>query len=137
VNAGVLEIEPEAKGRQSGSIMHSKSLLLLARNELRAVVAAVLGGARYGVKVRLPHSFVMIFLFKGNLSLKDKLRKILKLVFEHARNLAAFAAIYKIVLGLMKLASQHLRYLDEGRPISSIQNSRSLNLSKLFVREAS
>lgn len=81
------------------------SLLTIAGNEVKAVLAALYGGGRYGVKVRLPHAFIMTLLFGQGLSTRDKLKKILRLVKEHASNLAAFAAMYKTILGAMKMVT--------------------------------
>lgn len=83
------------------------SSFLLA--ELTAVVSALIGGAKYGVKIRLPHALVMTFLFRKDLSTKKKLRTVLKLVVEHASNLAAFATIYKVALAVLKTSSRCLR----------------------------
>lgn len=65
-------------------------------DEVQAIVAAVVGGARYGVKIRIPHALVMTVLFRRDLTSKEKIRSVLKLTMEHASNLAMFAAIYKV-----------------------------------------
>mmetsp|Transcript_34957 Transcript_34957/g.104281 ORF Transcript_34957/g.104281 Transcript_34957/m.104281 type:complete len:106 (-) Transcript_34957:794-1111(-) len=65
------------------------------QNEPLAILSALLGGGRYGLKIRLPHALVMTALFRRELSAKEKIRSIVKLTMEHARNLAAFATIYK------------------------------------------
>jgi peroxisomal membrane protein 4 len=88
------------------------SLLLL--DELTAVVSALIGGAKYGVKIRLPHALVMTFLFRKDLSATQKIRTILKLVVEHASNLAAFATIYKCVLAFMKGSSRYIGLRHQG-----------------------
>lgn len=77
-----------------------------SHNELHAVLSALLAGARYGIKIRLPHAFVMTFLFRRNLSTTKKLQGVAKLVREHATNLAAFAASYKLILAVLKLVSK-------------------------------
>jgi peroxisomal membrane protein 4 len=64
--------------------------------EFAAIWQGLVGGALYGVRIRLPHALVMTVLFKRHLSSKEKLRTILKLAKEHASNLAAFAALYKV-----------------------------------------
>jgi len=76
--------------------------------ELHAVVAALVGGARYGLKIRVPHAVVMTALFKRDLSAKQKLRQIIKVTGEHAANLAAFATVYKCMLSVLKYASRQL-----------------------------
>lgn len=70
------------------------SLLLL--DELHAIMAGLVGGLRYGFKIRLPHAFVMTALFRRDLTVEQKMTTIWKLTREHAINLAAFAAIYKV-----------------------------------------
>ncbi|VEU44913.1 unnamed protein product [Pseudo-nitzschia multistriata] len=79
------------------------------QDELAAVISAVIGGASYGIKIRLPHALVMTCLFRNDLTPREKIRTILKLVFEHASNLAAFATIYKVFLAVLKGSSRCLR----------------------------
>ena len=64
--------------------------------ELLAILSGLIGGAKYGVKIRLPHALVMTLLFRNDLSSKEKVQSILKLVVEHATNLGCFATIYKV-----------------------------------------
>jgi peroxisomal membrane protein 4 len=65
-------------------------------DEIQAIVAALVGGARYGIKIRLPHAVVMTLLFRRDLTSKQKVQSVVKLALEHASNLAAFATIYKV-----------------------------------------
>merc|ERR1711924_299122 len=86
--------------------------------ELTALASALVGGMRYGVKIRLPHALVMTFLFRKDLSPKKKIQMIVKLVVEHASNLAAFASIYKFSLAVLKCSSRSIRQgvgLEENR----------------------
>lgn len=87
--------------------MQTDHLLL----ELKSIVNGLLGGGRYGVKIRLPHALVMTILF-GKGSASERLVIILKAVLEHSRNLACFAAIYKAALFLLKWLSLKVRYLN-------------------------
>lgn len=64
--------------------------------ELHAIAAALVGGARYGFKIRLPHAMVMIWLFRRDLTSKQKMSTVARMVREHSINLAAFAALYKV-----------------------------------------
>jgi hypothetical protein len=91
---------------QSSEITDGVSTLL---EELHQILLALVGGARYGIKIRLPHALVMTLLFRRDLSDKEKLKNILRLVLEHASNLAAFATIYKTLLAALKWTSVHLR----------------------------
>ena len=77
-------------------------------DEIGAVLTALLAGARYGLKIRLPHALVMTFLFRRDLSHSEKLKNILRLGFQHASSLAAFATIYKSILALLKYAHRKL-----------------------------
>lgn len=79
--------------------------------ELQSILDGFMGGARYGVKIRLPHAAVMTALFRDG-SPAEKLRLILKAAFQHSRNLAYFAAVYKSVLYALKILSFKLRHLD-------------------------
>jgi hypothetical protein len=75
-------------------------------DELSAIIGATISGAQYGVKIRLPHALVMTLLFrKGTPS--EKLRIILQSTWEHSRNLASFAMLYK-VFSLLTVASYWL-----------------------------
>lgn len=80
----------------------------MVKHELQSIVSALVGGARYGVKIRLPHALVMTVLFRRDLSSKDKLKNIVKLAYQHASSLAAFAAIYKTILSLLKASHRKL-----------------------------
>jgi peroxisomal membrane protein 4 len=74
---------------------HSSSSAFDISSELSAIIASTISGAQYGVKIRLPHAFVMTLLFrKGNA--KEKLYIIIKSTWEHSRNLASFATVYKV-----------------------------------------
>jgi len=76
---------------------------------LLSVVRGFRNGAIYGFKVRLPHAFVMTFLFKSG-SLRSKLTQIAQMTYEHSRNLALFVALYKSLLCIMR----HCRQKEDG-----------------------
>lgn len=102
---------------RSLAAMVANSITSILSEEIRAIISGLLGGARYGVKIRLPHAFVMTFLFRTDLNTKDKIRTIIRLVWEHTRNLASFVTIYKSLLLSLKLLSRLLRNAlhDDGR----------------------
>jgi hypothetical protein len=85
--------------------------------ELHSVISGLIGGAKYGVKIRLPHALLMTFLFRPNLSASQKLKKVLKLSLEHAVKLAAFASIYKVMISSLKWMSRHLRNSEDSENI--------------------
>lgn len=58
------------------------------------LVKAIRNGLVYGTKVRFPHAFVMIFLFRSG-SVQEKIKLIYKATRQHATNLAKFALLYK------------------------------------------
>jgi len=64
-------------------------------SELSAIIDALVNGAKYGVKIRLPHAFIMTLLFRKGTA-NEKLKFILKATWEHSRNLASFAVVYKV-----------------------------------------
>lgn len=101
---------PESLNGNSRSGPPCESVASLIANELEAVFAALIGGAKYGMKIRLPHAFVMTFLFRQDLSTYDKLKNILRLSLHHAKNLATFASLYKLLLTTLKWVSRHLRH---------------------------
>jgi len=100
------------------------TIMATLADELQAVVSALVGGARYGVKIRLPHALVMTVLFRNDLTSKQKIRSVLKLAIEHASNLAAFASIYKIILAKLKWSSRYLRE----------HQANEKTLGKMFLR---
>eukprot|EP00563_Minutocellus_polymorphus_P016917 CAMPEP_0181051696 /NCGR_PEP_ID=MMETSP1070-20121207/17192_1 /TAXON_ID=265543 /ORGANISM="Minutocellus polymorphus, Strain NH13" /LENGTH=231 /DNA_ID=CAMNT_0023130735 /DNA_START=253 /DNA_END=945 /DNA_ORIENTATION=+ len=51
----------------------------------------------------------MTSLFRRDLTANEKIRTILKLTREHARNLAAFAALYKTILAILKGTRRYLQ----------------------------
>jgi len=58
------------------------------------LVKAVRNGLVYGTKVRFPHAFVMVMLFRSG-TLREKLWLIFKATRQHATNLAKFALLFK------------------------------------------
>ncbi|KAF2481428.1 putative peroxisomal membrane protein [Neohortaea acidophila] len=58
------------------------------------LLKAIRNGAVYGTKVRFPHAFVMVFLFRSG-TFREKLWLIFKATRQHASNLARFALLYK------------------------------------------
>lgn len=84
-----------------------RSAMIVWQDELQAILYALVGGARYGVKIRFPHALVMTSLFRTDLNAPQKLKLVLQLVKEHTKNLAAFVALYKTVLFILKLLSHY------------------------------
>ncbi|KAL8733989.1 MAG: hypothetical protein Q9166_001750 [cf. Caloplaca sp. 2 TL-2023] len=72
--------------------------------DLLAIVKGARNGFTYGAKIRFPHALVMVFLFRSG-TLREKLQIILKATFQHARNLATFATVYKAMLLFLRNAS--------------------------------
>ncbi|KAL8665325.1 MAG: hypothetical protein Q9202_002376 [Teloschistes flavicans] len=72
--------------------------------DLLAIVKGARNGFTYGAKIRFPHALVMVFLFRSG-TLREKLKIIVKATFQHARNLATFATIYKIAMLLLRTTS--------------------------------
>ena len=90
-----------------------------------SIAAAAISGAQYAVKIRLPHAFVMVFMFRRDLSLQAKLTLCAKAVVEHATSLGGFAALYKAVLVALKLWDR--------RKLSPSTSSLLYELGRLFV----
>jgi hypothetical protein len=55
---------------------------------MKEIVAAALGGFRYGIKIRLPHALIMTLLFRRDQAVSQQIRTILILTRDHAINLA-------------------------------------------------
>jgi peroxisomal membrane protein 4 len=94
------------------------------QHDILCTLRSFRNGAFYGTKIRAPHgkfhirislfepplldscmylriALVMVMLFHQK-SLRDKLRAIVKLTYEHTKNLAYFVGVYKSVLFLLK-----------------------------------
>ena len=97
--------------------------------ECTAVVAATWAGARYGIKIRLPHALIMTFMFRRDLDTAAKLRMVVKAVAEHARSLGSFAFCYKACLLLLKAWD---RQEQQGSPwnISTTMHA----LGRIFIK---
>jgi hypothetical protein len=91
----------------------------MVSEEIQSILSGMVGGARYGVKIRLPHAFVMTVLFRRDLSALKKIKMILKLTFFHAAQLGGYVAGYKSGISLLKwLARKHRdRVLTIGRTV--------------------
>ncbi|KAL3822618.1 hypothetical protein ACHAXA_006403 [Cyclostephanos tholiformis] len=83
---------------------HTASIVELW-DEIAAIFSGLIGGGRYGLKIRVPHALVMTFLFGGERSFLQKAKVVAKLAAEHASNLAAFAGLYKLILVTLKVLS--------------------------------
>lgn len=58
-------------------------------------------GMYYGGKVRFIHSLVMTILFRSG-SLKSKISSILRMTWEHSRNLGVFVLVYKSLVCILR-----------------------------------
>jgi len=115
-----------AAASSSGVVQH-------VMDEIAAIVGALVGGAKYGVKIRTPHALVMTVLFRNDLDATQKIRSIVKLVVEHASNLASFATIYKTILVVFKWSSRYLHDHPADGDNDNTNSSRS-NLGRSWGR---
>ncbi|TDH70816.1 uncharacterized protein CCR75_008731 [Bremia lactucae] len=76
------------------------------QDALLTILRGARNGLLYGTKVRAPHAMVMIFLFQKG-SIRQKLREVVHLTYEHSKNLAFFVGIYKLVLAMLRLHKEH------------------------------
>lgn len=80
----------------------------LADELLREAIAGIRNGIVYGVKIRLPHAFLMTLLFApAGQSWQQSLRAIVGLAGEHAVALAKYAALFRVLFALLKRYSKH------------------------------
>lgn len=103
-------------------------------DEIAAVVAAAVAGARYGVKIRLPHALIMTFMFRRDLSVHDKLRVVIRAVLEHARSLGSFALVYKACLLLLKVLGNYGRQQIQTKPVSGGQHKQTKTMFNVIGR---
>lgn len=94
--------------------LYTNSTTTSAWDEVAAILSGLIGGGRYGLKIRIPHAFVMTFLFGNKLSFRRKLQVIAKLAAEHSINLASFACLYKFLLASLKVLSRLIRQNSGG-----------------------
>jgi peroxisomal membrane protein 4 len=69
--------------------------------DIWSVLRGFRNGAVYGVKIRLPHAFVMTLLF-SKASYSSKATSIIKKTQEHSLNLGKYVALYKLVCVLVR-----------------------------------
>ena len=98
--------------------------------EVAVILSALIGGGRYGLKIRLPHATIMTFLFGSKLSFHEKIKTIVKLATEHATNLAAFACVYKFMLSSLKVLSKQI---NQGYDTDTIHYGVLRQLSKSLL----
>ena len=81
--------------------------------DILKIIRGARNGFYYGAKVRMMHSVVISILFmKG--SIRQRVKRIIKLTLEHGLRIGAFVLIYKTVLTVLK------RTLGKQRPIHSL-----------------
>lgn len=100
--------------------------------EIKAVIAAALGGSRYGIKIRLPHALVMTLLFRRDQSVSKQVATILILTRDHAINLATFAAIYKVQLMNLFPATPHSRTSKSSHRRTTFPADHPYSVESLF-----
>ena len=113
---GLLPITEQSTSSTTTTTTTTTSSSLLW-DEVAAILSGLVGGGRYGLKIRVPHAVVMTFLFGNNLSFRNKLKVIAKLAAEHSINLASFACLYKFLLASLKTLSRLL--IDEDHHVHS------------------
>ena len=82
-------------------ITYHQSNLCDHSNCLISALKSLRNGMYYGGKVRFVHSLVMTILFRSG-PLKDKLTSIVKMTWEHARNLGVFVLFYKSIVCILR-----------------------------------
>eukprot|EP01083_Nonionella_stella_P187424 688629_1 len=78
------------------------------------VVRGLRNGVVYGARIRFPHALVMTILFRRSGPIKKSILWILRVTFEHSRNLGFFVALFKFIQCLMR----HL--LQRKHPLNSL-----------------
>jgi peroxisomal membrane protein 4 len=86
-----------------------RSLLVLLR--------ALRLGAAYGIRIRMPHALVMNVLYGRDKSVRGIVQRVLGITWEHGRNLASFAVIYKAVLVALRTVYSLLGMVDASSPV--------------------
>lgn len=101
---------------QKGIASSSSSNILFS--EILAIQRAITLGCKYGIKIRFPHAFVMTYLFRRGLSLREKMRLVTKLTASHALNLSMFAGVYKATLFFLKIYGRKIGMSAQARSSS-------------------
>ncbi|KAH8082626.1 peroxisomal membrane protein 4 [Filobasidium floriforme] len=70
-------------------------------HDLFSIIKGARNGFVYGCKIRFPHALVMTLLF-SNRSWPEKVRAIYTATLTHAKNLAKFVTVYKLLLILQR-----------------------------------
>lgn len=95
-------VERRNRSNNFDSMMMKSSLW---KSQGDAILSAAIGGARYGIKIRFPHALVMTLLFQRHLTNREKINRVLKLVWIHSSNLAGFATLYKVCVNVIRIPS--------------------------------
>ena len=69
-------------------------------NCIKSSLLGLRQGIYYGAKIRFFHALVMTMLFRKG-SLKDKIKLIIQLTYEHAKNLGLYVFLYKSTVCLL------------------------------------
>eukprot|EP01083_Nonionella_stella_P044387 119517_1 len=72
------------------------------KDDILSILRGFRNGAVYGVRIRLPHAFVMTLLFAHNRSYEDMLRIIFKKTKEHSLHLGKFVCLYKLLIVVIR-----------------------------------
>ena len=75
-------------------------------------------GLNYGTKIRLPHALVMTLLYKRG-AIRSMLRSILRVTWQHSRNLAYFVGLYKFMFRLLHEVAG-CKPLHTSKPLSAV-----------------
>lgn len=79
----------------------TRFILNPANHDVLAIVKGARNGLVYGAKIRFPHALVMVTLF-GSGTVRERWTKILTATRQHATRLAAYVAIYKTALLILR-----------------------------------
>eukprot|EP01084_Bolivina_argentea_P253654 426186_1 len=72
------------------------------QEDILSIIRGFRNGAIYGIKIRLPHAFVMTLLFSSNRSINGLSSIIFKKTKEHSLHLGKFVCLYKLLIVIIR-----------------------------------
>lgn len=107
--------------------LSKKGLLIPAPLAIK-ILRGLRNGLYYGARIRFLHALVMTILYKKGKP-KDLLKTIIRLTWEHARNLGIYVASYKILTHILNkvIGTQAKKNLSPKHPDKVVAGTKSLS----------
>ena len=72
------------------------------QDDILSIIRGFRNGFIYGIKIRLPHAFVMTLIFASDRSIESMSKTIFKKTREHSVHLGQYVCLYKLLIVLIR-----------------------------------